>query len=147
MTIALRRPSRALALVAAVAFAVAACGGTTASTTPQDSAEIAACQTLNDLQASISAFRTLVPVTTDLQTVQTARTEISAQWTALEAELAAVEGVDTAAFETAVTELGTAVQSLPSDAPLADSYDDVQAASDALVTEYDALAKDLGCTS
>ena len=135
-----RRPVAAVA-IAALAL-VAAC-----TPSEQGSAEQALCDSLATFGDSVQAIADLDPQTDSVEDAQAAADAAGEAWADVEAAAADVSEADDAALGTAWTDLSETVTNLPSDQPIADNWDTVQASIDEVQSVYAEMRDGVGCAS
>lgn len=128
----------ALSLVLAVACTPAS---------DQPSAEDALCDSLTAFGDSVQAIADLDPATDSVEDAQAAADAAQDAWTQVETDAAAVGEADEAAVSAAWSTLADTITNLPTDVPLSEAWDGVQAAVDDVQGVYGDMRDGLGCSA
>jgi hypothetical protein len=135
-----RRTPLAAAIALGLALAVAC---TPASDQP--TAEDALCDSLAEFNTSVQAIADLDPETDSVEDAQTAAQAAEDAWADVQAAAADVAEADDSAVEAAWSDLAQTITDLPSDVPLADNWETVQAGIDDVQGVYAEMRDGLGC--
>jgi hypothetical protein len=130
-----------IAAAAAVLALAVAC--TPASDQPN--AEQALCDSLSEFNASVQAIADLDPQTDSVEDVQAAAAAADDAWAEVEAAAADVAEADDAALGAAWSSLSQTITDLPTDAPIADNWETVQASIDDVQGVYGEMRDGLSC--
>jgi hypothetical protein len=135
-----RRIPIAGAVTLALALAVAC---TPASDQP--SAEQALCDSLAAFNDSVQAIADLDPQTDSVEDAQAAAEAADEAWAEVETAAADVAEADEAALGQAWSDLSQTITGLPTDVPIADNWETVQAGIDDVQGVYGEMRDGLGC--
>jgi hypothetical protein len=132
--------------VAAVAIAALALVAACTPASDQGSAEQALCDSLATFGDSVQAIADLDPQTDSVEDVQAAAADADAAWADVESAAADVAEADDAALGAAWSDLSQTITSLPTDQPIADNWETVQASVDEVQATYAEMRDGAGCT-
>jgi hypothetical protein len=135
-----RRIPIAVAVTLGLALAVAC---TPASDQP--SAEDAFCDSLATFGDSVQAISDLDPQTDSVEDAQAAAETAEDAWADVLVAAEGIEAADTAALDAAWSDLSQTIATLPSDAPIADNWETVQASVDEVQGAYGEIRDGVGC--
>jgi hypothetical protein len=135
-----RKTVTALTVTLGLALAVAC---TPASDQP--TAEDALCDSLAEFNASVQAIADLDPQTDSVEDAQAAAQAADDAWAEVEAAAADVAEADDAALGAAWSDLSSTISNLPTDQPIADNWETVQASVDDVQGVYAEMRDGLGC--
>lgn len=139
------RPRRALiAATAMIALVVAACGAT-ATPVPQEDAEAATCAAIQTFSDELRELYSLDTATASIEDYQAQRTVVVDSWAAVTTSLEGVEAADDAAVTAGKAAVTAAIDSFPTDAPVAEAVEGVRTAADPMRAAYLEMADGLGC--
>jgi hypothetical protein len=127
-----------------MAVAIGACSPT-ASPTTQGDAEAQLCTSLGAFGDSLQAIEDLDASTASVEDVQAAKDDAQAAWDQVREDAAAVSEADDTAVDTAWQGVATAVDEFPTDVPVEEAVDTVQAAASGVRSAYDEMQDGLGC--
>jgi hypothetical protein len=111
----------------------------------QASAEADLCGSLTAFGDELQDFQDLDPATASVDDVEAAREGIDAAWEDVAAAAQDVSEADQAALDAAWGELSTDLQNIPTDQPIADVLDDLQATAGDVREVYQEMADGSGC--
>ncbi len=127
-----------------IAAVLAACGAA-ATPVPQEDAEAASCAAIQTFSDELRALYSLDPASASIEDYQAQRDVVTDSWDAVKASLEGLEAADSAAVEAGKTAVETAIDSFPTDAPIADAVESVRTAADPMRDAYLEMADGLGC--
>jgi hypothetical protein len=130
-------------IAAAAAILALAVACTPASDQP--TAEDALCDSLAAFNDSVQAIADLDPQSDSVEDVQAAAQAADDAWADVQAAAADVAEADDAAVGAAWSDLSQTITDLPSDVPIADNWETVQAGIDDVQGVYGEMRDGLGC--
>ena len=136
----IRRTSLATVIALGLALAVAC-----TPVSDQPTAEDALCDSLAAFNDSVQGIADLDPQSDSVEDVQAAAQAAEDAWADVQAAAAEVAEADDAAVGSAWSDLSQTITDLPSDVPLADNWETVQAGVDDVQGVYAEMRDGLGC--
>jgi hypothetical protein len=133
----------AVGLAGVAVFALSAC--TEPSPTSQADAEGQLCTDLDAFATALRGLTDLDPATASVDDVDAARASIQDAWDTVKASAADVAEADDTAVESAWQEVVTAIDDIPTDAPISEAIGPVQTAADAVRSAFDEMRNGVGC--
>jgi hypothetical protein len=135
-----RKTSLAAAIALGLSLAVAC-----TPAADQPTAEDALCDSLAEFNSSVQAIGDLDPQSDSVEDAQAAAQAAEDAWAEVQAAAADVAEADDSAVDTAWSDLSQTITDLPSDVPIADNWETVQAGIDDVQGVYEEMRDGLGC--